>query len=317
MATRYRHLFGPVASRRFGRSLGVDLVPFKTCTFDCVFCQLGPTQARGDRRGDFVPVDEVTAELDDWYRSDGRADVVTLAGSGEPTLHTRFGDVLRYARSRSSIPVLLMTNSSLLHLPEVRAEAAAASAVKASLSAWDQESFERVNRPDPGARFDRVMEGLRAFRGEFKGSLWIEVFLVRGWNDAPDHVRRIAALVRTVKPDRIHLNTVVRPPAETSAAAVPPERMAELALLFEPRAEPVENAVAPHAVAETATSPEEAIVGLVQRHPCTVPQLAASLGVAEEEASRAVNGLVAAGRLASFARADGTYYRPAAGAAPL
>ena len=182
---KYHYLFGPVPSRRFGRSLGVDLTPRKTCTLDCVFCQLGRTTDKTMTRKEYVPVDAVLAELAAWIKENGKADYITLSGSGEPTLHSGFGEVLQFIRSHSSIPAVLLTNGTLLHLPEVQEAACHAHIVKVSLSAWDQASFGWVNRPHPELSFHQVVEGQKAFRARFKGQLWLEVFLVAGMNSLP------------------------------------------------------------------------------------------------------------------------------------
>jgi len=127
---RYRHLFGPVPSRRLGRSLGVDLTPFKTCTLDCIFCQLGHTTNKTLDRKEYVPVVAVEAELETWIKEGGKADYITLSGSGEPTLHTRFGEVLQFVRDQTAIPTALLSNGTLFWLPEVREAARHADIVK-------------------------------------------------------------------------------------------------------------------------------------------------------------------------------------------
>ena len=150
----YKYLFGPVPSRRLGRSLGVDLTPHKTCSLDCVFCQLGRTTEKTIARQEYVPTDKVLAELAEWLDRDGQADYITLSGSGEPTLHSGFGKVLEFIRSKSVIPAVLLTNGTMLQLPEVREAAACANVVKISLSAWNQASYEWVNRPHNQLRFE-------------------------------------------------------------------------------------------------------------------------------------------------------------------
>jgi wyosine [tRNA(Phe)-imidazoG37] synthetase (radical SAM superfamily) len=209
----YKHIFGPVPSRRLGQSLGVDLTPYKTCTQDCVFCQLGRTPSKTITRREYVPIKAVLDELGRWLKRGGKPDHITLSGSGEPTLHSRFGEVLRFVRTNSAIKAVLLTNGSLFHLPEVRRQALQAHIVKVSLSAWDQASYGWVNRPHPDLDFKQLIEGQKSFREEFKGEMWIEVFLVAGMNSIPSDVAKIAALVDLLKPDRIHLNTAVRPPA--------------------------------------------------------------------------------------------------------
>ncbi|HPC58827.1 MAG TPA: radical SAM protein, partial [Kiritimatiellia bacterium] len=157
----------------------------KTCCFDCVFCQLGSTRHPTLERREYVPVQTVKEEILRWRDEGGSADFATLSGSGEPTLHSGFGDVLRFLKTELPCPAVLLTNGSLLYLPEVRAAAVEANVAKLSLSAWDADSFRRVNRPHPDLDFDRSLAGMQAFRTAFAGRLWLEVFLVAGLNDAP------------------------------------------------------------------------------------------------------------------------------------
>lgn len=301
----YRHLFGPVLSRRLGLSLGVELVRGKTCSFDCVFCQIGRTPNPSLIRERFVPESEVLAEFSAWLAAGGRADHVTLAGSGEPTLHAGFGDVLDGLRARSAIPTVLMSNGSLFFLPEVREAAERASIVKVSLSGWDEESWRRINRPHPSLRFDRVLDGLRDFSSHYRGTLWVEVFLVRGINDRPDQVARIAALVNGLNPARVHLNTVVRPPAEPESLAVPEAELRELASLFRPAAETPE---APAGHAEAATGGGD-LLETVTRHPSTLEQLSASLHRERAELERELQALERAGRIERVVTGGSEYYR--------
>ena len=228
----YEYLYGPVPSRRFGRSLGVDLTPFKTCSFDCVFCQLGRTPQKTVARKAYVPVDTVLEELQLWLQTGEDADYITLSGSGEPTLNVDFGKVLQFLKGRP-IPSVLLTNGSMLMLQEVRDAAACADIVKASFSAWDQGSFEWINRPHIQVKFNDIKNGLKAFRAQFSGKLWIEVFIMLGINSSPENVKKIAAHIKEIGPDHVHLNTVVRPPAEEFAAAIQHTQMASLAGLFE------------------------------------------------------------------------------------
>ena len=268
----YKYLFGPVPSRRFGRSLGVDLSPYKTCSLDCVFCQLGRTIEKTVTRQEYVPTDMVLSELKEWLKSDGSADYITLSGSGEPTLHSRFGEVLEFIRSKTTIPAVLLTNGTMLHLPEVRDAAACANVVKVSLSCWDQASYRWVNRPHRQLTFDQLVEGQKALRAQFKGKLWMEVFLMRGINSAPDDVQKIAALAKQINPDRIQLNTAVRPPAEDFAASLSKEAIENLAHLFQPAAEVIADFSAKHA--EHMQANQETIFSMLRRRPCTADQIA-------------------------------------------
>jgi wyosine [tRNA(Phe)-imidazoG37] synthetase (radical SAM superfamily) len=191
----YQVFVRPGAVAALGLSLGVDLNPVKVCTENCVFCQVGRTTELTTERKAWVPTDAVLAEFDRWVAAGNRADYVTLSGSGEPTMHSGFGDVLRYVKAAGTFKTALLTNGSLLWLPEVRGDATEADVVKVTLSAWDEESFARIHRPAEGVTFARLLEGELALREEFTGKLWVEVMLLPGYNDAPEQVRAIAEQV--------------------------------------------------------------------------------------------------------------------------
>ena len=302
----YKYLFGPVPSRRFGRSLGVDLNPFKTCSFDCVFCQLGRTTEKTVARREYVPTDAVLAELKEWLKSDGMADYITLSGSGEPTLHSRFGKVIDSIRINSTIPAVLLTNATMLNLQEVRDAASLANVVKVSLSAWDQKSYGWVNRPHPQLQFDHLIEGQKAFRAKFKGELWMEVFLVGGINSIPADVQKIAAFAKEIGPDRIQLNTAVRPPAEDFASALSRKRMEALTKLFHPTAEVIAEFRAKHAGLMQAN--QETIFSMLQRRPCTADQIAGIFGMHPNEVSKYLGILERSDQIRTERKNTGVYY---------
>jgi wyosine [tRNA(Phe)-imidazoG37] synthetase (radical SAM superfamily) len=306
MKREQRYVFGPVPSRRFGRSLGVDLTPYKTCSLDCVFCQLGRTTVKTVSREEYVPTDRVLAELLAWLKGGGTADYITLSGSGEPTLHSRFGEVLAFIREKSGIPSVLLTNGTMLHLREVREAAAQASVVKISLSAWDEASFDWVNRPHPQLQFDQLVEGERTFRRQFRGELWMEVFLVGGMNSTPRDVSKIASLAKEIQPDRIHLNTSVRPPAEDFVTPLSREQMVELAGLFEPTGEIIGEFGAKHG--EPVKVKEDEILSMIERRPCTAEQIADVFGMHMNEVSKYLGKLVRTDRVRADHKRNTVYY---------
>jgi wyosine [tRNA(Phe)-imidazoG37] synthetase (radical SAM superfamily) len=292
---KYHYLFGPVPSRRFRRSLGVDLTPRKTCTLDCIFCQLGRTTQRTITRKEYVPTEDVIRELGAWIKAGGKADYITLSGSGEPTLHSRFGEVLRFIRSHSDIPAVLLTNGTLLRLREVQDAASYAHVVKVSLSAWDQASFEWVNRPHPELFFHQIIEGQESFRARFKGQLWLEVFLLAGMNALPSEVAKIAALAEAIHPDRIHLNTSVRPPAEDFAVSVSRDRLERLSPLFRPKAEVIAEFDPKQGLVMHAALEE--IYAMLKRRPCTAQEIAESFGMHLNEVSKYLGKLLRENRI--------------------
>ncbi|MDD4016511.1 MAG: radical SAM protein [Kiritimatiellae bacterium] len=299
----FRYLFGPVPSRRYGRSLGVDLTVPKTCTLNCRFCQLGPTPQTTVTRSEAPPIDAVIGELRQWLTTGQPADFITASGSGEPTLHLRFGDLFRFVRAETPCRSLLLSNGSLFTLPEVRRDAALADVVKVSLHAWDQASFERVVRPHPSLRFGAILEGYLAFRQQFTGRLDLEVFIIPGINDTDGQAQRIAELAQSFKPDAITLNTAVRPPADSGITACPPGRLRALAALFGPAAH--------EGGTEPATAPveltEPALIALVSRHPVSVRALAANFRTSETGMRSVLEPLARQHRLRLFS-SQGTLF---------
>ncbi|MFC1453762.1 radical SAM protein [Verrucomicrobiota bacterium] len=278
----FKYLFGPVPSRRFGLSLGVDLVPRKTCSLNCVFCEVGPTTCLVIDRKEYVPVSEVERELDQWRSAGGKADVVSVTGSGEPTLHSGFGDVLSFVKNTIKIKSVLLTNSTLMYLPEVRRAASVADIVKVTFSAWDEDSFRKSARPHPGLRFASLLEGLQLFRKEYPDKIiWLEIFILPGINSGHEHVRAIARLAQTINPDKIQLNTAVRPTAESGVGAAPEALLNKINGLFEPTAEVIARFAGKDSSREKID--ERSILAMLIRRPCTVEDVAAAFSLDNDE----------------------------------
>lgn len=212
-------VFGPVSSRRLGRSLGVDLVPLKTCSFDCLYCQAGRTTHKTTSPGEFIPVESVLEELEARLK-ETNPDVVTFSGSGEPTLHTGIDRVITKVKTITDTDVAVLTNGSLLWRPEVRERLRRADMVMPTLSSVLDETFQRIHRPHESLDLQRILEGLNRFREVFHGSLNIEVVLLQGINDGDEEIEALAKALEGISPDRIQLNTVVRPPASSEAVAL-------------------------------------------------------------------------------------------------
>jgi wyosine [tRNA(Phe)-imidazoG37] synthetase (radical SAM superfamily) len=203
-----KYVFGPVPSRRLGQSLGIDTIPLKTCNWNCVYCQLGRTQPVTNEREEYVPSEEILAEVQEALSSheSGEIDWVTFVGSGEPTLHSRIGWLIGQVKRMTDLPVAVITNGSLLYRPEVRQELRAADATMPTLDAGEAMLYRQINRPHPDVTYERLLDGLKAFRQEYTGKLWMEVMLVRGLNDLPQALWDIAKALQEIKPDAIHIN---------------------------------------------------------------------------------------------------------------
>lgn len=295
--SEYHYVYGPVPSRRLGRSLGVDLVPFKVCTFDCIYCQLGRTTNRTLARDVYAPVDAVLAELDGKLAGGDIPDYITLAGSGEPTLHSGIGRVIEEIRRRTTVPVAVLTNGSLLWMRDVQDDLMSADLVLPSLDAGDERMFRIVNRPHEGISFECMVDGMAEFTRRFPGEVWLETLLLAGLTGVPAEAKKIAALVSLIGPSRVQLNTAVRPPAEPAALSVPSDEMAVLKHLFP---EPVDiicdYAEKIRAVSLPAVRDED-ILALLRRRPCTVEDIASGLGVHVVEVLKRIDALIAAGTI--------------------
>jgi wyosine [tRNA(Phe)-imidazoG37] synthetase (radical SAM superfamily) len=301
-----------VPSRRLGRSLGIDLLPYKTCSYDCVYCQVGRTTTHTSERTGIVAPAEIIGEVRRRLESGVRPDYITISGSGEPTLYAALGGLIRDLK-QFGVPVAVLTNGSLLWRPEVAESLSEADLVCPTLDAATPDVWRRVNRPAAGLDFGRMIEGLISFRGNFTGQLWLEVLLVAGLNDSEAEVRAIAELSRRIRPERVQLNTVVRPPADRDARPVPPERLALLAALFKPPAEVIAETARLDSAVPAASTPSVAdggdeILDLLRRHPGTDEDVAAGLGLPIEQARASLAGLLAAGRIRMTTQGGRTYY---------
>lgn len=287
-------VFGPVPSRRLGRSLGIDLAPFKACSYDCVYCQLGRTTSHTLERRRWQAPAAILRELA--ARPACAPDYITLGGSGEPTLYAGLGELIAGIKRLTEIPVAVITNGSLLWRPDVRGELLAADLVAPSLDAGDPATFRRINRPCAGIDFEVMVRGLADFRREYRGQYWLEIFLMKNLNDSPASLAALRSWAGRIAPDRVQLNTVARPPAEAGLRPVPLEELTEIARGFRPPAEVIADYRPRETAAPRAANPED-MLAMLQRHPGTVEDVAAGLSLAPGDAARILEQLLQAGRL--------------------
>ncbi|MGC8641911.1 MAG: radical SAM protein [Isosphaeraceae bacterium] len=273
-----RYVFGPVPSRRLGQSLGIDPVPLKTCNWNCVYCQLGRTSHPINERRDYIPPDEIVAEVKEALDRHGPAaiDWVTFVGSGETTLHASLGSMIRRVKSLTSLPVAVITNGSLLKLPEVRRELLMADAVLPTLDAGSDLLYRKINRPLAELSFTSLVDGLIAFRQEYSGQLWVEVMLIKGLNDTEASLEGIAGILRRVGPDQIHINLPVRPPSEPWVLPASVGCVEQARAILGPIAQVVPPGAGDLNLADSADV-RETIVAVVGRHPLAENDLVQAL----------------------------------------
>ncbi len=239
-----------------------------------------------------------------------RPDYVTLAGSGEPTLHSRFGDVAAGVRELTDVPVALLTNGALFYRPQVRAACGAVDLVLPSLDAGDEETFRRINRPHPELSLEKLVSGLAALRREFEGQMWLEVFIVEGMNSSDEQVRRIKQCIERIRPHRVQINTAVRPPAESGVRPPSAGRLEQIRDMLGERAEIIAP-IAPSAMTADDVARREDVLALLRRRPCTLEDIAAGLGAHPNEAVKAVQSLLAEGEIHTRQRLYETFYEAA------
>lgn len=302
----HSHIFGPVPSRRLGRSLGIDLVPFKTCTYDCIYCQLGRTTQKTTERKEWVPLGEVLNQLQNKLST--RPDYITISGSGEPTLYSRIGELIVAIKDITELPVAVLTNGSLFWDSEVRRGLMRADLVVPSLDAPDERLFRYVNRPHKEISFNRMVEGLGEFRTSYSGQYWLEVFLLSGISDLSAEIEKMAGIVRKIKPDRVQLNTVTRPPAEDFAAPVSKEQMKRFTAMFGDGAEVIADYRGTHQKDEFIGRRED-IVTLLRRRPCTIQDISEGLGLHRNEVVKYIQELSEQGVIDSELRVSRLYYK--------
>lgn len=305
-----KRVYGPVASRRWGLSLGVDLVPHKACTFDCVYCQVGPTTEKTDARTTFFPAGEVVAEVTAALNSGAKPQVITFAGSGEPTLYLGLGAVVEQVKRITDIPLLLITNGSLLHRTEVAAEAALFDMVAPSLDAGDEETFRRINGPLEGLEVADVIDGIVRFSAANEGTLALEVFFVRGVNDSPAALDAIVEAVRRIAPHRVDLNTVVRPTPGRDVQGVTAQFLAQVAQRLPCPARPITRCEAGSDRNSRTGSSEllRTILATLKRRPCTSGDLAASLEAPQQAVEEAMSVLLSRRAVRAENRGPETYF---------
>ncbi|HUV64949.1 MAG TPA: radical SAM protein [Sedimentisphaerales bacterium] len=322
MAERKNYLYGPVPSRRLGRSLGVDIVPFKVCSLDCIYCQLGRTLEKTVERRDYAPIESVLAELKQALAEHIEVDYISIAGSGEPTLHARLGELIDGMKEVTDIPIAIITNGTLLYRPDVRTDCAKADVVIPSLDAADEETFRRINCPCQGISIGKVISGLCAFREEFAGRIWLEVFVVEGINTGRDQIAGIREAIERIRPDKVQLNTAVRPTADPGVRRLDAETLHQIAALLGPRCEVVADLLPAHPQALIDKEPQstpgppaatsstaQTLLSMLKRRPCSLNDIRASLGLSRDEVLKHLSDLQNQGLIQSENRGTGTFYK--------
>lgn len=307
----YKHLFGPVPSRRLGMSLGVDLIPHKICSLNCVYCECGRTTNLTHERKEYVPTKDVLSELKDYFNNNPDPEYITFSGAGEPTLHLHIGEVLGFLkRLRPQIPLAVLTNGSLFGDSEVRKELMPADLVLPSLDAATGAAFRKINRPARNFTIDKYIQGLIDFSNEFEGEIWMEVMILPGYNDDLDNIDALKEALLKIKLNRIQLNTLDRPGTVEGLRTAILEELERIVKHWG-----MENVeiIAPvqdrHNVKSYRTDVESTILETLLRRPCTLADLEQILGLHINEINKYLGVLEGSGMIETTQQGRGTFYR--------
>ncbi len=292
---RQKYIFGPVISRRLGRSLGIDLIPHKVCSLNCLYCECGPTTHLTIKRQEFVPTEEVISQLRQFLsRNKKPIDVITFSGSGEPTLHSHIGEIIHFLKKHYLYPVCVLTNGTLLDRKSVQRDLMAADIVIPSLDSATLRGFSRINRPHPKLDIKSIINGIASFNKRFKGKLYLEIFIVPGINDREDEIKALIKATKKIQPDIIQLNTLDRPGTESWIKPASKSKLQQIAgqlstitkveiisrKAFKDREDLKKKAI-PRSI-------RGRIVNILRRRPCTLSELSLILGLDKKEIKREI-----------------------------
>jgi len=307
----YKYLFGPVPSRRLGMSLGVDLVPHKVCSLNCIYCECGRTTNLTIERKEYVSYDEVVKELDHYFDNNPNPDYITFSGSGEPTLNSRIGDVLKFVKQKKpGIPVAVLTNGTLLFQKQVRKELLEADVVLPSLDAASDLSFRKVNRPLHALNISEYIKGIQDFRNEYKGKIWLEVLIIPGYNDSREELELLKKAIVKIHPDSIQLNALDRPGAIKDLSTASRSQLEEIVDFWKlDNVEIIAAAPERKDIQSYRKDIEAAILETIYRRPCTLMDLTKILGLHMNEVNKYLDVLESDNKIESSHQKRGIFYQ--------
>ncbi|MCI6153351.1 radical SAM protein [Fusobacterium perfoetens] len=220
-----KFVYGPIPSRRLGKSLGVSPIPQKTCNYSCIYCQLGRTNKMTNERQEFFKLEDIINEFKVYLKNSDVFDVVTVVGEGEPTLYSRLGELVRELKKLTDKPVAVITNGALLNDKKVQEDLMEADIVLPSINGYNEEISKKIDRPYGKIKFDETLKGIIEFSHLYEGELWLEIMLLDGINDSKESIAEYKKLLEKIKYTRVYLNTCVRPPAEPDVNMISKEKM--------------------------------------------------------------------------------------------
>jgi wyosine [tRNA(Phe)-imidazoG37] synthetase (radical SAM superfamily) len=300
-------VFGPVPSRRLGFSLGVDIIPRKYCNFDCIYCQIGKTTRTNVTRKKFFEVEEVVKEIVDTIQFAEKVDFVTFSGSGEPTLNENLGAMIKEVKKSVNTPIAVITNSSSLGIEEVRNDLFNADVVLPSLDAASDEVFKSINRPQANLELTSIIEGIKSLKKDYKGRIWLEIMLIKGVNDTPDELQKLRFILNDLKVDKIHLNTVTRPPSEKNAGPLNRKELEKIKIFFGDNCEIV-SSFEKNGVHKEQEGWARTLVDILKRRSLTIQDIIRITGTSSFRIHEELDAMEKKGSIKAYRLGNDIYY---------
>ncbi|MBI9030567.1 radical SAM protein [bacterium] len=313
----YKHLFGPVISRRLGISLGVDVVPYKYCSMNCVYCEVGQTTHLINEPEELVDLPDVIKELNEYIEKNPKLDYITFSGAGEPLLYSKIGDLINYIKAKyPQYKLALITNSSHIHRADIREELLKLDMIMPSLDAVDQDIFEAINRPHEDISIKDIIKNLIEFNQHFPGEMWLEIFFVPGINDSQDELTRMREVIKEITPERVQLNSLDRPGTEPWVVQEDKEKLEEIKSFFQ--ADLSDNILVEiikkvdkklYDENPGSLEVEEKIISTIRRRPCTAQDMSQMLNVHINAINKVLHKLIEEKKIEGAHQERGIFYK--------
>ncbi len=304
----YKYIFGPVPSRRLGHSLGVDVVPYKVCTLDCIYCELGATTNKTIEKKEYNPLNDMVSELKEKLKENIKIDYVTIAGSGEPTLFLKIGELISEIKKITQIPVAVLTNGTMLWDENVRSALKNADLVIPSIDAGNKEIFDKVNKPSEKLDFSKVIKGIQDFSKEFVGKIWVEILLVKGFSDSEKNINDILEILKSIRYDKIQLGTVDRPPTEQTAYPLTMKELEIIKQKFPANTEIISTNSNIIADDNFFLANEIDILSLLERRPCSIEDISKGLQIHKNEVIKYIDKLYRDKKIKKYYSTEKEFY---------
>lgn len=313
----YKHLFGPVISRRLGVSLGVDVVPYKYCSMDCIYCEVGKTTHLINEAEELVAFSEVIKELDDYITKNPKLDYITFSGAGEPLLYSEIGKLINYIKDEyPQYKLALITNSSHINRADIQQELLKLDMIMPSLDAVDQDIFEAINRPHEHILIKDIIANLTNFNQHFPGEMWLEIFFVPDLNDFPEELNRMRDVIKQINPERVQLNALDRPGTEPWVVQEDKDKLDSIKAFFE---EELSDDVLVEVIKKVnkqlydenpgSLEVEEKILSTIRRRPCTSQDMSQMLNVHINAINKVLHKLIEEKRIEGVHQDRGIFYK--------